>query len=44
MHMYFIQIYLIFNNYQLIANVVSLVYMIAILWFINYDQYVIHIQ
>ena len=24
--MYFIQIYLIYNNYQLIANVVSLVY------------------
>ena len=26
MHTYFIQIYLIYNNYQLIANVVSLVY------------------
>jgi len=44
MNMYFIHIYLIFNNRQLIANVVSLVYMITILWFINYDSYVIHIQ
>ena len=26
MHMYFIHIYLIINNYQLIENVVSLVY------------------
>jgi len=26
MHMYLIRIYLIFNNYQLIANVLSLVY------------------
>jgi len=43
MHMYFIRIYLIFNNYQLLANVMSLVYMITILWFINYDSNVIHI-
>ena len=44
MHMFFIQIYLIIKNYQLTANVVSLVYMITILRFINYDSYGIHIQ
>ena len=41
--MYFINIYSIFDNYQLIANVVSLVYMFTILEFIYHDSYIVHI-